>query len=88
MFGIGTPEILGIALIVLMIYGPDRLPHVLKNIIQTFRKIKTYTDDVSYTVTREIHQLENSIQLKEETKLIQNTIQEVKETVEKIDEPN
>ena len=71
MFGIGTPEIIGIVLIILLIYGPDQLPHMIKKVVGFFRDIKNITDEVSNTVSKEIHRIERSVEIQEARNLIE-----------------
>lgn len=71
MFGIGTPEVIGIVLITLLVYGPDRLPHMLKKVVGFLRQIKNVTDEVSNTVSKEIHRIEQSTEIKEARHLVE-----------------
>jgi sec-independent protein translocase protein TatB len=71
MFGIGTPEIIGIVLIILLIYGPDQLPQMIKKVVGFFRDIKNITDEVSNTVSKEIHRIERSVEIQEARNLIE-----------------
>ena len=71
MFGIGTPEIIGIVLITLLIYGPDRLPGMIKKIVGFMRQIKNVTDEVSNSVTKEIHRIERSEEIQAARNLIE-----------------
>jgi Tat protein translocase TatB subunit len=57
-FGIGPLEILVILIVVLIAFGPDRLPELVRNIakfIQSFRKV---TFDLTREVTNEFKDLE------------------------------
>ncbi len=71
MFGIGTPEIVGIVLITLLVYGPDKLPHMIKKVMGFLRQIKDVTDEVSNTVSKEIHRIERSSEIQEAKHLIE-----------------
>ncbi len=71
MFGIGTPEVIGIVLITLLVYGPDRLPHMIKKVVGFLRQIKNVTDEVSNTVSKEIHRIEQTTEIKEARHLIE-----------------
>jgi|JI10StandDraft_1071094.scaffolds.fasta_scaffold45023_3 Tat protein translocase TatB subunit len=71
MFGIGTPEVIGIVLITLLVYGPDRLPQMIKKVVGFLRQIKNVTDEVSNTVSKEIHRIEQSTEIKEARHLIE-----------------
>jgi Tat protein translocase TatB subunit len=71
MFGIGTPEVIGIVFITLLVYGPDRLPQMIKKVVGFIRQIKNVTDEVSNTVSKEIHRIEQSTGIKEAKHLIE-----------------
>ena len=71
MFGIGTPEIIGIVLITLLIYGPDRLPAMIKKVVGFLRQIKNVTDEVTNSVTKEIHRIERSEEIQAARNLIE-----------------
>lgn len=71
MFGIGTPEVIGIVLITLLVYGPDQLPHMIKKVVVFLRQIKNMTDEVSTTVSKEIHRIERSTEIQEAKHLIE-----------------
>jgi len=71
MFGIGTPEVIGIVLITLLVYGPDRLPQMIKKVIGFLREIKNMTDEVSNTVSKEIHRIERTSEIQQARHLIE-----------------
>ncbi len=60
MFNLGTGELLGILLLALIIYGPDRLPQIVKKIAKVTRNVKRLTDDVSQNIRREVERLEQA----------------------------
>lgn len=87
MFGIGTPEMIGIVLIIFLIYGPDKLPEVIKKIVGFLRQIKNMTDEVSTTVSKEIHRIEKDVNFE----IPQHSLEQQKQISEnkvKDDEPN
>lgn len=86
MFGIGTPEVIGIVLITLLIYGPDRLPGMIKKVVGFMRQIKNVTDEVSNSVSKEIHRIERSTEIQQARSLIEynrNLIEQGKLDIEK-----
>jgi Tat protein translocase TatB subunit len=86
MFGIGTPEIVGIVFITLMIYGPDRLPGMIKKVVGFLRQIKGVTDEVSNSVSKEIHRIERSEEIQAARNLVEynrNLIEQGKLDIEK-----
>ncbi|MCB0271696.1 MAG: twin-arginine translocase TatA/TatE family subunit [Bdellovibrionales bacterium] len=61
MLGIGTPELIVIGLIIIIFYGPDRLPTLLAKINRVFRDIKHATSDVQKQINREIAKVESNV---------------------------
>ena len=86
MFGIGTPEIIGIVLITLLVYGPDKLPEMIKKIVGFWRQIKTMSDEVSTTVSREIHKIERDVNIQEAKNLIEQNKNILSDTTKEIHE--
>jgi sec-independent protein translocase protein TatB len=62
MLGIGTPELLVIGLVLLMLYGPDRLPKMLAKVTGFMRDVKDAGQDVSRTVQKELYKVETQVQ--------------------------
>lgn len=71
MFGIGTPEIIGIVLLTLLVYGPDKLPEMIKKVVGFLRQIKNMSDEVTNTVSKEIHKIERSADIQEARNMIE-----------------
>lgn len=71
MFGVGTPEMIGIVLVIFLIYGPDKLPEMIKKVAGFIRQIKSMTDDVTNSVSKEIHRIERSVHFEEPKHLIE-----------------
>ena len=55
-FGIGPMEIILILIVALLIFGPEKLPQIGKNLGKTLRSFKKATTDLSAQVSREIEQ--------------------------------
>lgn len=64
MFGVGSWEILFIGLVVLMIYGPEKLPEIAKKAATFFRHIKKIGDEVSITIKKEFDEIDAKNQVK------------------------
>lgn len=64
MFGIGTPELVGILILVLLVYGPDRLPAMARKIGELTRDLKRIGDGVRQTMQSEIKKIEQIEKLK------------------------
>lgn len=47
MFGIGTPELFVIAVLALVVLGPERLPGVLRTVGRTYRQLRELSDEVT-----------------------------------------
>ena len=54
MFGIGTPELILILVLALIIIGPKDLPRIGRELGRVFRGFQRAADDVKESITREI----------------------------------
>ncbi|MCB1196901.1 MAG: twin-arginine translocase TatA/TatE family subunit [Deltaproteobacteria bacterium] len=61
MLGIGTPELIVIGLIIIIFYGPDRLPQLLSKVSSVFNDIRSAGHDVRQQLGREIAKVESDI---------------------------
>jgi len=55
MFGLGFGEIVIIAILALLVLGPDRLPDAAKTIGKTLRDLRKATDDIKGQIETEIY---------------------------------
>jgi sec-independent protein translocase protein TatB len=55
MFGLGFGEIVIIAILALLLLGPDRLPDAAKTLGKTLREIRKHTDDLKDQFEAEIY---------------------------------
>jgi sec-independent protein translocase protein TatA len=53
MFGLGTPEIVIILVVALILFGPKKLPEIGKSIGQGIREIKKASRDVMDSIDRD-----------------------------------
>lgn len=70
MFGMGVGELLLIFIIALLVFGPDKLPQVARNIGKTVGDLKRATNDIRYSIEREINmsELKQTLDLPAEVK--------------------
>lgn len=61
MFGMSMTEIVIIAVLALVLLGPDRMPEAAKTIAKTVRDLKKATDGLKDQLESELHQVERSI---------------------------
>jgi len=55
MFGLGFGEIVIIAILALLVLGPDRLPDAAKTVGKTLRDLRRATDDIKGQIETEIY---------------------------------
>ncbi len=55
MFGLGMGEIVIIAILALLLLGPDRLPDAAKTLGKTLRELKKHTDDLKEQFESELY---------------------------------
>ena len=72
MFGIGTPELILILVVALLIIGPKELPKIGRELGRAFRSFQRAADDVKDSITREIEdagrEAEHTLEEKEKDK--------------------
>ena len=54
MFDIGLPELLLVALISLIVLGPNRIPEIVKNLIKFFRWLRSFTFNAKKEIEKNI----------------------------------
>ena len=74
-FGIGPFEILLILIIGLLIFGPDKLPQIGRDLGRTIRSFKKATTNLSAEVSREMEKEKKEIN--SDTKQIKQEINEI-----------
>ncbi len=56
MFNIGTPELILILVVALIILGPRRLPELARSLGRSLREFQKAADDVKDSLTRDLHE--------------------------------
>ena len=99
MFELGIGEMLVIAIVIVVLFGPDKLPAIARDLGQGVRKMKGAVEDMKTEIMKEVDNPVSEIK-KEIEKVkadanplqdINNTLAETKEEVEKLkpwEDPN
>lgn len=82
---ISTPEVLFVAVIVVMIFGADKVPEIARGLGKGMRELKDATNDIKREITSSAEK--NGLMDKELTSDIKNQIDEVKDSIEEITGP-
>jgi sec-independent protein translocase protein TatB len=61
MFNIGTGEMIMIAVVALLVLGPQRLPELARGIGKFIREFRRQTDDVRNVVEREFYRMDQEV---------------------------
>lgn len=61
MLGVGPSEMVLVAIIALVVIGPEKFPEVAKIVLRTFRDVRGYMDDVKGELRRELQPLKKEI---------------------------
>jgi sec-independent protein translocase protein TatB len=67
MFGIGTPELVIILIVALLVLGPSKLPELMRSLGKGIAEFKKMSQDVTHTLDLEIRKAEED-KRKEEAK--------------------
>ena len=77
MFDIGMPELLVIAVVAILVLGPDKLPEAMKQIARLINKTKRMWNDATKDIRQEIELEEMKEEMKkykDELNKIQNSL--------------
>lgn len=61
MFGIGSTELILIAVFALLLFGPDKLPEYAKTFGKFMRQFNEYKDSVESTIRAEVYNIDPSL---------------------------
>lgn len=81
MLFIGTPELFVIVIIIIMLFGADKIPEIARGLGKTFKQIKHATNDIKSEITKSAEKQGLDLDI---TKDVRKEIDKVKEEVEDI----
>lgn len=81
---IGGPEIMIILLIVVMVFGADKIPEIARGLAKGMAQVKNATDDIKSEITKSADNAGLDLDV---TKDIKETIEEVKENIDDMTGP-
>lgn len=86
MFDVGFWELFLIALILLLVLGPEKMPELAKTAGRYIRKIKDFTSNISSELSSEMESenLKKHLSLEDENSNILEIIEESKETLNEV----
>lgn len=85
MFGIGGGEFILIILVVLMLFGSDKIPEIARTLGKIFRQLKHATDDIKNEIQKSAE--ENGLDTNSLTGGISEEIQKVKQNFNDVVNP-
>ena len=84
---ISTPEVFFILVVVVLVFGSDKLPEIARGLAKGMKTIRNATDDIKGEITRSVEKqgidLDITKDLEKETKAIEKEINEIKGTVQR-----
>ena len=81
---IGAPEVMIVILIVVMVFGADKIPEIARGLGKGMRQVKDATNDIKKEINESAEK--NGIDL-DVTKDIKKTVENVKENIEDMTGP-
>ncbi len=81
---IGGPEIIIILLIVVMVFGADKIPEIARGLAKGMAQVKNATDDIKNEITKSADNAGLDLDV---TKDIKETIDEVKDNIDDMTGP-
>ena len=87
LFFISGAEIFVIVLVVLLIFGADKVPEMARTLGKTVKSVREATDDIKYELTKESYKLDEANKtmakdLEEEKKSLAQQAKSIKEDIE------
>ena len=95
MFDIGFLEILVIAVLALLVLGPERMPGALRSVAKTFRSVRSMASGFKTEVEEQlrVHELHENLKKAEQQGLenlspeLQKSVDELKSAAESVNQP-
>ncbi|MBF0278596.1 MAG: twin-arginine translocase subunit TatB [SAR324 cluster bacterium] len=84
MFGIGMPELIIIAVIALVVIGPQKFPEMLRSLGRGLAELKRASNEIKTTVQSEMDKVVEETELKEVKELVENDFGGIAADVNKI----
>lgn len=84
-FGIGSMELILIILILILIFGPDRITEISKNLGKAYRKFTGVTDEINQQVRQVRSAVNTTIDLPDITKPLSEASEEIKSFRQQVD---
>ncbi|WP_366508892.1 twin-arginine translocase TatA/TatE family subunit [Nonlabens sp.] len=75
---ISTPELMIVGLVVILVFGSDKLPEIARGIGKAMKTVRNATDDIKNEITKSADEHGFNVDVKEITK----QIEEVKDQIE------
>ncbi len=84
---ISGAEIFVIVLVILLVFGADKVPEIARTVGKTVKSIREATDDIKYEITKESYKIKDTgVDLKkeveEQTKALEKETDTLKEDIE------
>jgi TatA/E family protein of Tat protein translocase len=81
MFGLGVTEILVILIVAFLLFGPQQLPEVGRQVGKAVKGLKDVTDDVKKTVEPELNLMQAEVKAVEQD--LESSMKEAEEAIKK-----
>ncbi len=83
MFGIGGGELFFILLIILMLFGSDKVPEMARTFGKFMAQVKNATNDIKHEITKNVEQSGITDEIKETFDVDINPVKDIQEEVDK-----
>jgi len=81
MFGLGVTEILVILIVAFLLFGPQQLPEVGRQVGKAIKGLKDFTEDVKKTVEPELNLMQAEVKSVEQD--LESSMKEAEEAIKK-----
>ncbi|MHC5201917.1 Sec-independent protein translocase subunit TatA/TatB [Myroides sp. LJL119] len=83
MFGIGGGELFFILLIILMLFGSDKVPEMARTFGKFMAQVKNATNDIKHEINKNVEQAGITDEIKEAFDVDINPVKDIKEEINK-----